>query len=159
MEFGRLGMEILRGHGVYMDLKDAVQELRPVRLMAAKGFIPPTSPGTRDEYPFRNKIGEICVQQELLGWGYHFTQGHGSRKTVCWMWVGKVDVHCRRGELGRREELSDRQLQMLEVEGTIDYVAVGQRAPDRLESAWFDEAIQDFVFDGKGGRHREEDRI
>jgi hypothetical protein len=35
-------MGIVREHGVYMDLEDAVLELKRVRLISADGFIPRT---------------------------------------------------------------------------------------------------------------------
>jgi hypothetical protein len=47
------------------------------------------------------------------------------------------------------------QLQVLEAEGGIDYVAIGQqRAPVLPANAIFDEDTQDFVFYGEGAVSR-----
>lgn len=43
-------------------------------------------------------------------------------------------------------ELSEEELQELEAEGAIDYVAYRQREPDK---ARFDEASKDFIFKGE----------
>jgi hypothetical protein len=66
-----------------------------------------------------------------------------------WMWIEKTLVHCRKGETGEADELSARQLEVLEAEDGIDYVAVGQRTPIVPVNAVFGEATQDFVFDGE----------
>jgi hypothetical protein len=67
-----------------------------------------------------------------------------------WVWIETTDVHRRRGPMGDGEVLSAKQLQVVEAEGGIDYVAVGQGAPNVPANAVFDEATQDFVFDGEG---------
>jgi hypothetical protein len=60
---------------------------------------------------------------------------------------------------GKRDELSAGQLQVLEAEGRIDYVADGQRTPVLPDNAVFDEATQDFVFDGEGDGNRGGDQV
>jgi hypothetical protein len=62
------------------------------------------------------------------------------------LWIEKTWVHRREG---KPHELSARQLQVLEAEGGINYVAVGQqRGPVLPANAIFDEDTQDFVFYG-----------
>ena len=70
--------------------------------------------------------------------------------TSTWVWIETTDVHRRRDPMGDGEVLSARQLQEVEAEGGIHYVAVGQGAPNLPANAIFDEATKDFVFDGEG---------
>jgi hypothetical protein len=65
------------------------------------------------------------------------------------VWIQKTLIIRRKGEMGEADGLTAKQLQLLEAEGRIDYVADGQYTPVLPENAVFDEATQDFVFDGK----------
>jgi hypothetical protein len=156
-----LNMGLLREHGVYMDSKDAVQQLKAVRLKASNGSIPPASPKQRDKYQLRNKIGELQEGGDLIGWGYSWVDPDDEEgETVAhWMWIEKTMVYRRKGERGEEDKLSARQLEVLEAEGGIDYVAVGQHAPVLPANAVFDEATQDFVFDDEGDGSRGGDQV
>lgn len=134
-----------------MDFEDAVRELKKVRLKQFEGFLPAVSPEQRDKHPFRNKIGELCENSGFIGWGYSWVEVDPALgETISrWMWIEKTMVHRRKGETGEGDELSAGQLELLEAEGGIDFAAVGQRTPIVPVNAVFDEATQDFVFDGE----------
>ena len=76
-----------------------------------------------------------------------------------WMWIQKTLIIRRKGEMGEVDELTAKQRQLLDAEGGIDFVADGQFIPVLPENAVFDEATQDFVFDGEGEGSGGEDQI
>ena len=49
--------DIVRVAGVFMNFKDAVACLKNQRLTIEDGFIPPEDAASRDQHPFRNRIG------------------------------------------------------------------------------------------------------
>jgi hypothetical protein len=150
-------MGFVREHGVYMDFEDVVRELKKIRLAQFEGYIGAASPEQRDQYPFRNRIGELEEDGNLTGWGYSWVHAgfEVGETCACWLWIEKTWVHRREGKAGKPHELSARQLQVLEAEGGIDYVAVGQqRALVLPANAIFDEDTQDFVFYGEGAVRR-----
>ena len=162
-DFTAVDLGIVRQHGVYMDFRDAVQQVKTIRLTEEPSFIPPTSPEQKGTYPNRNKIGELWDSGRFVGWGYNWIDviesGSGVETMSTWVWIEATEVHRRRGPMGDGEVLSARQLQVVEAEGGIDYVAVGQRAPNIPANAVFDEATQDFVFDGEGDGNGGEDQV
>jgi hypothetical protein len=157
-----VNMGVLSDHSVYAHLRDAVRELKKIRLSQSEGFIAATTPEQRDKYPFRNKIGVLpgYFTGESIGWGYHWVNaGDEEGDTVAhWMWIQKTLIICRKGEMGEVDELTAKQRQLLDAEGGIDFVADGQFIPVLPENAVFDEATQDFVFDGEGEGNGGEDQ-
>lgn len=153
-------MGLLREDGVYMEFEDAVRKPKEIRLSRFNGFVTVTNPVSREIYPFRNKIGQLSEDDRVIGWGYHWVEFDLATRELwsIWTWIEKTLVHRRRGEMGEVDELSASQLRVLEAEGRIDYVAVGQHASVLPANAVFDDATQNFVFDGEddgnGGEHQ-----
>jgi hypothetical protein len=156
-----VNMGVLSDHSVYAHLSDAVREFKKIRLSQSKGFIATETPEQRDKYPFRNKIGVLpgFFTGESIGWGYQWVNaGDEEGDTVAhWMWIQKTLISRRKGEMGEVDELTAKQRQLLDAEGGIDFVADGQFIPVLPENAVFDEATQDFVFDGEGEGNGGED--
>jgi hypothetical protein len=138
--------DLVKVPGVFMNFKDAVFCLRNQRLTIEDGSITAEDAASRDLHPFRNRIGLLEQSDGThVGWGYSWSHqtspDHTNRA-----WIQKTQVWRRDDEAHDIAELSKEELQVLEDEGDIDYIAFGQSDPD---NARFDEASKDFIFKGE----------
>jgi len=136
----------VRVAGVFMNFKDAIFCLKNQRLNIEDGFIAPEDAVARDRHPFRNHIGHLERSDGThIGWGYSWWREMIPDYTNR-AWIQKTQLWRRGDEVHDIAELSEEELAELEAEGDIDYVALGQRAPN---NGRFDEALRDFVFKGE----------
>ena len=138
--------DIVRVAGVFMNFKDAIACLKNQRLTIEDGFIPPEDAASRDQHPFRNRIGHLERSDGThIGWGYSWWRQTLPDYTNR-AWIQKTQFWRRGDEIHDIAELTVEEFQELEAEGDIDYVAFGQPGPD---NARFDEDSRDFVFKGE----------
>jgi hypothetical protein len=138
--------------GIYMDFRDAVGSLRLLRLGLVDSWIAPMDPDDRENFPHRNRIGEIWRDGWFLGWGYAwFNPRNGG--SVDRVWIQKCSVWRREGGDHLSDD-SDEERQVLGATKDIEFVA-GQDLP---EDSTFDERTQDLRFSGEEG-DREEDEL
>jgi hypothetical protein len=135
--------------GVFIDFKDAVATLKTNRLEEENRWIPPVNADKRDEYPFRNKIGELRSSESsgdfFIGWGYSwFSPGGGD--TVFSVFPQRTNIWQRSDQRYNESNLSREERQVLKAESDIAYVAGGEDMP---EDARFDKESLDLIFDGE----------
>ena len=129
-----------------MNFKDAIACLKNQRLTIEDGFIAPEDAASRDQHPFRNRIGHLERSDGThIGWGYSWWRQTLPDYTNR-AWIQKTQFWRRGDEIHDIAELTVEEFQELEAEGDIDYVAFGQPGPD---NARFDEDSRDFVFKGE----------
>jgi len=132
--------------GVFMDFKEAVRCLRNQREQIEDGFIPPEDAAARRQHPFRNRIGHLRRSDgTAIGWGYSW-QRKGSEYTNR-TWIVKTTLWRCDDEVHDVGELTKVEMEEMEAQGDVDYVAFGLGGPPNGK---FDEASKDFVFPGEG---------
>ena len=137
--------EVVKEIGVFTHFKDAVFSLKQQRLQIEDGFIAPQDAASRDQHPFRNRIGYLTRPNGThIGWGYS-RQRNGSND-INRAWIQKTVLWLRNDDVLDIEELSEVEMEEMKAEGDIAYDAVGQRKPS---NAVFDKASKDFVFEGE----------
>lgn len=131
--------------GVFMRFKDAIMCLKTQRLENQNGFIEPEDAASRDQYPFRNRIGYLNrADGARVGWGYAWPNNESNCTSRAW--IQKTLLWRRDDEVVDVEKLSKKELKEMEAEGDIDYIALGPGGPP---NAKFDKASKDFVFEGE----------
>lgn len=151
------GTDIIAVEGVYMDFRDALANLKSTRLIMVDGWIAPVDPETRDNYPYRNRIGLVWSNDQLLGWGYAWFDP--SDLPVNRVWIQDTKTWRRSLEDQHATALSidsDMEAQLVEATSAIGYVVYGYDLP---KNAKFDSDIEDLVFDEEedDGREPEDD--
>jgi hypothetical protein len=137
--------DVVKEIRVFTHFKDAVSSLRKQRLQIEDGFITTQDAASRDQHPFRNRIGYFRRSNGThIGWGYSW-QRNGSNY-VNRAWIQKTVLWLRDDKVLDIEELSNEEIEEIRAEGNIDYDALGQRKPS---NAVFDKASKDFVFEGE----------
>ena len=137
--------DVVKEIGVFAHFKDAVFSLRKQRLETEDGFITPQDATSRDQHPFRNRIGYLTRSNGThIGWGYSW-QRNGSN-CINRAWIQKTVLWLRDEKVLDVEQLSKEEMEEMKAEGDIAYDALEQRKPN---NAVFDEASQDFVFRGE----------
>jgi hypothetical protein len=143
---------ISRIEGVYMDFRDAVGNLKYQRQGAEKNsWIAPMDRKDRENYPYRNRIGEIRSDSGFLGWGYAWSDpedgGHVNR-----IWIEK-NLIWRREDGDHLSGDHDEQLRIWEATSDIEFNALGQELP---ANSRFDEYTQDLRFSSEDGDRGED---
>jgi hypothetical protein len=137
-----------------MDFRDAVGALRGQRLSTPEqSWIAPMDRKDRDDYPYRNKIGEVWFGNLPLGWGYAWFDPEDEGSVVR-LWIQTTDIW-RRGDGHHLSGDSDEERRVLEATKDVEFDAWDQDLP---ENSIFDEIIQDLRFSSEDG-NREEDGL
>ena len=136
--------------GVYVDIRDAVSALKRQRLIWHDGWIPARNSDDRDDYPFRNKIGEIytndIIRPTFIGWGYSWADADsGETATIDRIYLEKTNIAHGNGELVQCLGMSREEVQVLEAESDIDFVA-GNESHYFAEGARFDEKTKELIY-------------
>jgi hypothetical protein len=146
--------DIVSISGLYMDIKDAVSALKKQRLNVAgmngnDDWIPARDPDTRDNYPYCNKIGPLWKNDNgsdrFIGWGYSWPDPEGGKQTDR-VYLEKTNIWHGSGEIRNELDLSPEDIQVLEAESDIEYVAGGGYMP---ENARFDEETNDLIYNSE----------
>ena len=139
--------DIVRVAGVFMNFKDAVACLKNQRLTIEDGFIPPKDAASRDQHPFRNRIGHLERSDGThIGWGYSWADADsGETATIDRIYLEKTNIAHGNGELVQCLGMSREEVQVLEAESDIDYVA-GNESHYFAEGARFDEKTKELIY-------------
>ena len=149
--FGLDYMDTVNISGVYLDIKDAVSALKKQRLNLEQldlkdGWILARDSEARDNYPCRNKIGELYKNEaggsKFLGWGYAWSHPNGLDCTDH-VYLEKTNLWNGSGEIRNSLVMSSEEIQVLQAESDIEYVA-GQYLRKHSK---YDEESGDLVFD------------
>jgi hypothetical protein len=137
--------DVVKEIGVFTHFKDAVFSLKQQRLQIEDGFIAPQDAASRDQHPFRNRIGHLArADGTHIGWGYSWRRNESAYTNR--VWIQNTVLYRRANEVHDVEQLSKERMEEVKAEGDIDYDALRQREP---ANAKFDQASQDFVFQGE----------
>jgi hypothetical protein len=139
--------------GVYTDFRDAVANLKLARLGAEDGWIVPMDRETRDNYPYRNKIGQIWADKQYLGWGYAWFDSRGG-DSVNRVWIARARLWCRNDNSASVTYDSDWERDLVDDTSDIEGVSNGQELPG---DARFDSRTGDVIFPGEEGYDEEGD--
>lgn len=148
------GRDIIGIEGVYTDFRDAVNKLKLARLSAEDGWIAPMDRESRDNYPYRNKIGPIWADEHYLGWGYAWFDPRGSDDSVNRVWVARARLWCRVDDSTIENYDSDEERELVEDTSDVDFEYSGQPLPG---SARYDGESEDLIFPGEEAYDDEED--
>lgn len=159
--FGNNYQDIVSISGVYVDIRDAVSALKKQRLIVAEktehiGWLSAPDPESRDNYPYRNKIGRFwngdLGYPTLIGWGYSWRGPEGGDNTDC-VYLEKTNIWHGSSEVREELKLRREDIQVLEAESDIGYVAGDVYVP---ENARFDEETNDLIYSSEEGYDRHE---
>ena len=128
--FGSDYMDTVEISGVYLNIKDAVSALKKQRLNLellnlADGWIIAHDSEAREDYPYRNKIGELYNNDAggpgLIGWGYAWPQPDGSTCTNR-VYLEKTNIWNSSSEIGDRLGMGSDEVRVLQAVSDIEYV-------------------------------------
>jgi hypothetical protein len=150
------GRDIIEIEGVYTDFRDAVNNLKLARLGAEDGWIAPMDRETRDNYPYRNKIGPISADEQYFGWGYAWFDPIGSEigESVNRVWIGRARLWCRVDDSAIETYDSDEERELVEGTSDLDFEYFGQPLPG---NARYDGESEDLISPGEEAYDDEED--
>jgi hypothetical protein len=150
------GRDIIEIEGVYTDFRDAVTNLKLARLGAEDGWIAPMDRETRDNYPYRNKIGPIFADEQYLGWGYAWFDPIGSEigVSVNRVWIARAGLWCRSDDSTIETHDSDEERELVEGTSDVDFEYFGQPLPGNSR---YDGKSEDLIFPGEEAYDDEED--
>jgi hypothetical protein len=139
------GQDIIEIEGVYTDFRDAITNLKLARLAAEDGWIVPIDCETRDNYPHRNKIGQIWADGQYLGWGYAWFDPRGG-EAVNRVWIARARLWCHSDDETAAIYDSDEERDLVSDMSDVEFEFRGQELPG---NARFDSSTEDLVFPGE----------
>jgi hypothetical protein len=164
---GHLGsdyMDTVEISGVYLNIKDAVSALEKQRLNLellnlADGWTIARDFEARDNYPYRNKIGELYNNDAggpgFIGWGYAWPQPDGSTCTNR-VYLEKTNIWNSSSGIGDRSGMGSDEFRVLQAESDIEYVD-GQYLRKHSRDLVFE--YSDEYSDSEEGRLKDESRL
>jgi hypothetical protein len=104
--------DVVKEIGVFPHFKDAVFSLKQQRLQIEDGFIAPQDAASRDQHPFRNRIGYLTRPNGThIGWGYSW-QRNGSND-INRAWIQKTVLWLRNDDVLDIEESSEEETSLM----------------------------------------------